>query len=256
MATHPLIACTRMYNATEAVVSTWQSFVQEVATRSGTPLTFERWPYPLDIEELWKRPDLGLTFICGRVFILYGQKHVPIAVPVRAESGMPVYNSKLLVRADSTFARLEDTFGSRLGWTVTHSHSGFLAVKKLLAPYQAKSASPLYENVGPLHTPANCLKALAQDAADIVPLDGWYYELLQRHAPEKLAGTRILIETDNYPMPFLAASPGTDPAVCERLAAAVQEVAALPAMRPALELLGLTGFARPNPTDYAVMGDL
>lgn len=254
MTASPLLACTRMYNVCESVTSCWAQLVQETERISGIPLRFEHFTFPQNIEELWMRQDLGLTLICGRSFALYGMQHIPLAAPVRLTTGTSTYHTKLLVRADSTYERLEDSFGSVLGWTVSHSHSGYMAVRKHLKPYQDQREQPLYTLLGPLHTPALCLKALADGSASVVPVDGYYYELLLRNAPEALAGTRILDMTAEYPIPFFAASPGVDPALGERLADAVQQAAALPALRPVLESLCISGFARPDAAVYLPLG--
>lgn len=247
-----LLACTRMYNATEAVAGLWMRFVQEVAALARVALVFERYAFPLDIEALWKRPDLGLAFICGRAFALYGQRHVPLAVPVNSLSGAPLYHTKLLVRAESPFVRLEDSFGSRLGWTVEHSQSGYHAVREVLAPHRRQDGRLLHTPVGPLHTPANCLRALGEGAADIVPVDSYYYDLLARNAPEKLAGTRVLSVTADRPMPFLAASPGVDPHACNSVRQAVREVSSIQEMKPVLDLLCIEDFTDVDTQQYSI----
>jgi len=207
--------------------------------------------------DVWDMPDLGCAFICGRPFALGGMRHKPIAVPVRggADGNGPRYHSKLLVREDSNFYRLEDTFGGRLGLTIPHSLSGFWAVKRHLAPFKAISGSPLYkEEVGELHTPLNCLKALRENRIDVGPVDGYYYTLLARHNPQELASTRVVAQTVDYPMPFLAASPQVDDAICVRIRHGLFAAAALPEMQPVLEGLGLTGFAVPDLAEYAMLG--
>ncbi len=249
-----LIACTRMYNATERVTEAWACIARATAELAGVALRFETFPYPADILDVWRRPDLGLVMICGRIFMLEGQRHIPLAAPCRSFGGKPQYHTKLLVRKDSPFRTFEDSFGARLGWTVEHSHSGYLAVERFLAPYQGKVPTPLYPvRVGPLHTPANCLNALAENTADIVPLDGYYHELLEKNAPEKLAATRVLAITGEYPMPFFAASAKTPSDVCGRLSAALLELGNRESLRPALGTLCLDGFCRPDFAAYSVL---
>ena len=250
------IACTRMYNAAGAVTTAWQRLVKETALVSGVPLRFDHFSFPKDIMHLWDRPDLGCAFICGRPFALGGFKHKPVAVPLRASTGgTPCYATKLLVRADSPFHCLEDTFGLRLGLTTPHSLSGFFAVREHLAPYQSGSKYPLYaEEITNLHTPANCLKALAENRVAVAPLDGYYHELLERHTPGMLAHTRVIAETRQYPMPLLVASPQTDGRVCEALREGLFTAARRPGMQPVMETLGLTGFGIPDVAAYGSLG--
>lgn len=250
-------ACTRMYNACERVVEFWDAFVNAVSDLSGVQLKIERHPFPQDIQSLWARPDLGLAFICGRAFALEGMRHKAIAVPLRKGGAdgnpAPLYSTHMLVREDAPFQGCEDILSARIGWTVSHSHSGYLAVKDLLAPLAKNTGSLFSQETGPLHTPMNCIKALRENIADAVPMDSFYYDLLLNNAPETLAGTRILATTREYPMPLLAAAPTMDDAVCRALLRGLQEAARLPEMAPVLKALCITGFAEPDIEKYAAL---
>lgn len=251
------VANTRMYDVCPAVAARWRTLMDAVAQRAGVALRHEAHKWPADIEDLWQRPDLGLTFICGRPFRLFGGRHKPVGVPVlrtppaaeaEAFSAGSLYATCFMVRASSPWTCLEDSFGSRLGWTVRHSHSGYNAVRRALLPHFR--GTPLYRAfVGPLHTPNRCLDALLHDEADVVPLDGYCHHLLARHVPERLAGTRVLAVTPPAPMPFLAASPETPDEVCHRLRMALLTIDDAPLLAD----LELCGFAEVAPKDYLLL---
>ncbi|MDR2056331.1 MAG: phosphate/phosphite/phosphonate ABC transporter substrate-binding protein [Desulfovibrio sp.] len=259
----PHIACTRMYNACPAVTAFWAALTVEISRVSGVPLRFETYPYPMPIEELWKRPDLGLVFICGRAFALGGMRHKALAVPVRvppagqsASAAASDYHTKILVREDSPFTEVQDIFGKRIGWTVKHSMSGYLALKLHLERCFGEDArSMLAKTSSPLQTPANCLKALKEKTVDAVPMDGYFYDLLSRNEPAELAHIRVVAVTREYPMPLLVASPQTDDTVCASLRAALRDAANLPRLAPVLNGLGLKGFSGPVSEDYAFMAE-
>lgn len=259
MARTRYIACTRMYNASPAVAALWDEVIRAAARLSGVPLEIVRHPFPADIEDLWQRPDLGLAFICGRAFMLEERKHHPIGVPLRTDAGYenaPLYHTVFLVRDENSCRTLEDTFGKRLGWTVPHSHSGFIAPLRHLQAHAAAGREGLYaELVGPLHTPAMCLAALREKRADVVPLDAYYHALLLRNNPKVLANTRVVAATRACPMPFLAASPELAPEVCDALRRGLMGAAGEPGMGEILEKLRITGFARPDIAAYAQLGD-
>lgn len=247
----PRIACTRMYNVCAEVTALWRELAELASGISDVPLHFSLHPFPEDIEDLWRRPDLGLAFICGRAFMLHGQKHIPIAVPLRLPEAAPLYHTRLLVREDSPLHSLENSLTSRFGWTVSHSHSGNAVVRKHLAAHMVAGREPLW--LGPLHTPSNCLEALLRGDIDVAPLDAYTWELLAVHAPRALEGTRVLSETRSYPMPFLAASPGTDPDICRRLREAMTGLQARREARHLLEGLRLAGFVVPVAAEYAIL---
>ena len=251
---HVYMANTRMYDACPAAAELWSQLTDGVSRRSGVPLKLLRHPWPADMEELWSRPDLGLVFICGKPFRNAGSRHKPIAVPVTVESGTR-YATHLLIREDRPWTRLEDSFGSRLGWTVAHSHSGYNALRFTLLPYALAGGSPrpLYrESVGPLDTPGRCLAALREGRADVVPLDGYFHALLKRHNPQALAGTRTLALSPLAPMPFLAAAPGIPDEVCAALSAALVDCTDSE-FQYLLSQLELSGFASVRADDYSLL---
>ena len=55
------------------------------------------------------------------------------AVARRATGGRPIYFTDIVVRADSPHARLEDTFGGVVGYTLADSMSGGVALRDHLA---------------------------------------------------------------------------------------------------------------------------
>lgn len=245
-----------MYNAAPPVTAAWRRLIEDTAILSGIPLSVVQHAFPNDIEALWKRPDLGVAFMCGRAFMLAEARHVPVAVPLRAgEMGGPNYHTQFFVREDSA-CRLEDTFGQRLGWTVHHSHSGYIAVREHLAPYAGiKGSLPYSEEVGPLHTPAMCIAALRENRADVVPLDAYYAELLLRNAPDALAGVRPVAATRSYPMPLLVGSPSLTLETADTLRRGLFEACAKTENRETLDALCIHGFAKPDTAAYAILID-
>lgn len=257
------IANARMYATSPVVSRLWNELFVQVARLSAVPLRPEPHAWPADIEELWARPDLGLAFICGKPFRNAGARHKAIAVPLPHNRPLPVqgvapnansfYCTYFLIRADSPWHTLSDSFGSRLGWTVAHSHSGYNAVRYALVPHSTEGM-PYPTTVGPLHTPNRCLEALLAHEADIVPMDSYCHALLALHSPERLAETRVLASSPAAPMPFFAASPETPDAVCHCLREALCRLTRSdPAIGPLLNSLALDGFAPVHTDAYQVL---
>lgn len=248
------LANTRMYDASPRVAELWGELTKNISRRSGVSLFRIAHPWPADMEALWACPDMGCVFLCGKPFRNAGSRHKPLAVPLTKERGT-FYVTRLLAREESGWTRLEDSFGTRLGWSVSHSHSGFNALRYTLLPYAvARGCTPLYsERVGPLDTPIRCLEALRQGRADVIPLDGYFFTLLARHRPESLSGLVTLAFSPAAPMPFLAAAPDTPDPVCAALRAALLRTADDPACRSLLEELALSGFAPVRAEDYALL---
>ena len=82
------------------------------------------------MEALWRRTDMGAVFMCGLPFSRAEPRPVLVAAPVPSPpefEGQARYWSDFVVRADSDFHTVEDTFGKRIAFTVPDSQSGCVA---------------------------------------------------------------------------------------------------------------------------------
>lgn len=243
-----------MYAVAPAAEAAWQGLIAHVAEEAGVALDYVAYPAPLPLEELWRRPDLGMVQMCGYPIALGLAEVVPIAAPVPSlpwANDRPVYRSDLIVRADSRFRRLEDTFGGRLGWTVAHSHSGFNALRHHLLPhFQARG--PLYAEVkGELVTARKILDSVLDGSIDVGPLDGYWHALIALYRPELTHGIRVLESTDLAPMPAFVAHPSMAEDDRDRLRAACAAAHLRPWFPPLGEKLLLARLSPMTLADYA-----
>lgn len=249
-----LVANARMYAVNRAAAEAWARLFALVAQRAGLPLSVVEHAAPAPLEALWARADLGLAFICGYPFALGGFSVQPVAAPVPASplaGGRPFYASDLIVRADGPIRTLEDSFGGRLGWTVTHSQSGFNALRHHLLGYR-RGGSRLYrESVGDLLTPRRVIEAVRDGRVDLGPLDSHVHDLLKRHEPQTAAALRVVATTAPTPMPLLVASANVPAGTVATLRQALLGFGGREPERAVLEALCLTGFATVTREDYA-----
>lgn len=250
------IANARMYAVAPEAEAAWQALIAQVAAEAEVPLDYESYPAPQPLEVLWRRPDLGAVQMCGYPIALGIARVEPIAAPIPALAwarGRAAYRSDLIVRADSPFRRLEDSFGHRVGWTVAHSHSGFNALRHHLLPHwRARGERPLFaESVGNLVTARAVLDAVLAGRIDIGPLDAYWHALIARHRPEIAAGIRVLESTELAPMPAFIAAPGLPGSAVARLRAAFAGAAARPWFPPLAEHLAIAGFRPVEMADFA-----
>ena len=245
-----------MYNVAPVVREAWDLVFAHAAEISGVPLDIVAHPAPAPLDELWARDDLGAAFMCGWPFAMAEPQPVPIAVPLPAPphcGGGPVYSTCLAVRRDSGFATIEDTFGGRVAWTAENSWSGFGALLHHLRRFRTPDRPTLYrEAVGPLFTPAAAIESVIEGRAELAPVDSFVWDLLARHAPERIAGLRIVDRTAPAPFPPIVASPGIAAGTARRLGAAFTGMAEEPAMRPVLDRLLLKGFAGVEAAAYDI----
>jgi len=255
----PLVASARMYAWAPSLGAAWRRLLSRVASRAGVDLAVmdERDPTPLD--ELWARPDMGCVFMCGYPWALRRDRPHLLAAPVPAPpryGGRAVYVTDFIVRADSAYARLEETFGKTIAYSTEHSHSGYNAPRYHLLGYLTPERRALYGSViGPLVRQRPVLDAVVDGRADVAAIDGYALDLLRRHAPEIADRVRVIDTTIPAPSAPLVASPDVPADKCEALTLALLAVHAVPDMRATLDELLLSRFARTEPKDFDVFLD-
>ena len=250
-----LIANARMYSVAPGAIVAWKKLFAWLDEASGVRLTYVEHLFPLLLNDLWARPDLAATFMCGWPWLRHGATHKIVAAPIPASvyaKGLPQYSTHFVVHRDSPFTKLEDTFGKRFAYTIADSHSGYNAPRHHLMRYRS-AGKPLFgEIIGPLTTPRRMLEAIAEGRTDVGPLDSFAYDLLSRHEPALAVQTRVIASTDLVPMPAIMASKEMDPKIVETLRATLLSFGNRADQSALRADLCISGFAPLDPTTYEV----
>ena len=252
-----MIACSRMYDVAPGAAAAWRTLLEWTARRAGVDMTVIDHPFPAPLEDLWERTDLGCAFMCGWPWAERARPPRLLAAPVPAApryGGRPVYFTDFVVRDDSPYRTLADTFGGRIAYTVETSHSGWNAARHHLLRYRTPARPTLYREVrGPYISGRRVAPAVLGGEVDVGPMDSYFLDLLRRHAPDVVAGLRVIESTAPAPIPPLVAAPDADADACGRVTAALLE--AHGELKPVLDELLLARFAAVSPDDYRVTRD-
>ena len=251
-----MIANARMYSVSAEAGAVWRELLSGILAQAGVPATVIDHPAPAPLEDLWNRPDLAAVFMCGLPFSRTKPQPVLIAAPIPSPpefQGAAGYWSDFVVGKDSPFQRVQDTFGSRIAFTVPGSQSGCAAALTYLMAVHTQA--PLFsEIIAPTITPLGALAAVVDGAAEIAPIDCYALRLLRKYRPDLTSAVRVVGQTLPTPIPPLVASAAS---ASEKELAALQS-AFLEAHRSAplkslMDDLLLLRFARPDPNSYAVL---
>jgi ABC-type phosphate/phosphonate transport system substrate-binding protein len=244
----------RMYSVTPEVEESWKALLGHVLAMADADFDYVPYPAPQPLEILWEREDLGCVFMCGYPIAFQLSRVVPIAAPIPSApwaQGKPLYRSDLIVRKDSPFQRIEDTFGHRIGWTVEHSHSGFNALRHHLLAYRTPEQPALYSEVhGNLVTAHGILDEVLAGEIDVGPLDAYWHDVIRAYRPDLTDGIRVIDSTDLAPVPSFVAAPGLAAETLVRLKAAFAAANHQPWFAPLGEALHLAGFAPVELADF------
>ena len=154
--------------------------------------------------------------MCGYPWAMRDERPHLLAAPVPSPAryqGRPIYFTDFVVRADSDYRTLEDTFGGRIAYSIEHSHSGYNAARFHLLGYRRPDRATFYSGVvGPLHRQLPVIDAVLDGRADVGPVDAYGLDLLRHHGAERAKRVRVVATTVEAPSAPLVASPGVDAA--------------------------------------------
>jgi ABC-type phosphate/phosphonate transport system substrate-binding protein len=243
-----MIANARMYSVSPEAAALWRRLLTAVIEHAGLDIRLLEHTEPAPINELWQRSDKAAVFMCGLPFSRANPRPELVAAPVPSPPdfhGLPQYWSDMVVRRESAFQTMEDTFGSRIALTVPDSQSGCLAALYYLMNRADKF--PLFQEViTPQVTPLGAMSAVVDGAADVAPIDSYAYCLLQKYRRDLTSQLRIIGRTARRPIPPLVASrPGF-----ETLQGAFLEAHRIAAISPLMADLLLERFVSPDPDSY------
>ena len=247
-----MIANARMYSVSPEAAGLWRRLLTAVIEHAGVDVVLLEHTEPKPIDELWRRPDMAAVFMCGLPFSRSSPQPQIVAAPVPSPPdfhGRPRYRSEMVVRKDSGFQTIEDTFGRRIALTVPDSQSGCLAALHYLMMTPGKF--PRYgEVIAPQVTPLGAASSVVERAADVAPVDSYAYGLLQKYRRDLTSQLRVIGRTARTPIPPLVASPGLGSADLEALQAAFLDAHGIASMAPLMQGLLLERFVRPDTEGY------
>ena len=198
-----MIANARMYAVSPEAAGLWRALLSALIERAGLDVQLLDHSEPAPIDELWQRSDKAAVFMCGLPFSRAEPRPILMGAPVPSPSefhGLAQYWSDFVVRRESAFQNVEDTFGGRIALTVPDSQSGCVAA---LRHFMTRADTfPLYKEViGPQVTPLGALRAVIDGAADVAPIDSYALRLLQSFRRDLTARIRVIGRTAATPIP-------------------------------------------------------
>lgn len=200
-----------MYTEPAAVNEAYVELARSVATRLG----FELETAPTDLASLWRHPQLLLAQTCGYPWITQLRDEVQlVAAPRYAFQGCdgPRHCSFILVPEASTAISLEDLRDTRVAINGPDSNSGMNLLRDAVAPLAVQGR--FFREVIRSGSHANSMKLLQLGQADVAAVDAVTYGYLQRDAPDRLAGLRVLQRSRQSPaLPLVCAATHTNDTV-------------------------------------------
>ncbi len=190
--------------------------------------------------EAWLDPRLVLAQTCGFPFVKHLKGRVRlVATPVYEAPGCSGADmcSFIITRERGAPKGLAACRGLRAAINETGSNSGYNLLRAAIAPHAGGRAffTDILETGGHLAS----IEAVRSGEADLAAIDCITYDLLRRHAPERIEGLVILTETPRGPnLPFITRLSASDHEIAS-LRAALKAAIDAPELADARAILGL-----------------
>jgi ABC-type phosphate/phosphonate transport system substrate-binding protein len=203
-----MIAGLPMYDPPELqpVVDAWWSGLARAFRAEGIRDVPERLDRTSSAEALWGAPNLLFAQSCGfPLLTAFAGRLRYLATPRHAAPGCDgdLYCSWIDVPADSAARTLEDLRGARCSINGRLSHSGYNALRALVAPLARDGR--FFGSVGVSGGHRASLVELAAGATDVAAIDCVTYALLGSCRPQLVSATRIIGRTASAPgLPYVA----------------------------------------------------
>ena len=245
-----------MYDPPElhATVDAWWCGLARAFRAEGVPDVPERLGRSLSLDALWGAPDLLLTQTCGYpLFGSWAGRLQYVATPRHAAPGCEgaTYCSWIVVAVDSPARRLEDLRGGRCSISARNSHSGYNALRALVAPLA--TAGRFFGSVSVSGGHAESLTQLGRGEVDVAAIDCVTHALLSRWRPQAITATRIIGRTANAPGLPYAMRIDAEPELVRRVRAGLFRAFAEPSLRPLRDALLIDGLEVLSPAAYDCM---
>jgi ABC-type phosphate/phosphonate transport system substrate-binding protein len=254
-----LVANARMYAVNATVDALWRRLLAWIATRAGMPLEVIDHRPPASLGDLWRRSDLGAVTMCGYPLATWpgDSQPVPIAAPspsLEPFAGGAVYWTDIVVRSESGFEHVDDLAGTRFGWTVVDSQSGYQAPRHHFASRAIARGGCFFGSAdGPLVTPRRVVESVIEGSIDAGPLDAYWHALLRLHEPDTAARLRVIGRTEETPIPCFVAAAAVPPPVREGLVEAFIESGRAAELRAVYAGLALARFEPVDVGSYDIL---
>lgn len=206
--------------------------------------------------DAWLDPRLLLAQTCGFPFVkrLRGRVRL-VATPVYEAPGCegPSMCSVIVVREENSPPSLAACAGLAVAINETGSNSGYNLLRAAVAPHAG--GKPFFSSVVETGGHLVSMAAVSAGKADLAAIDCITYDLLRRHAPERLAGLSILERTPSGPnLPFITRLTASDEELAT-LRSALKAAVAAPELAEARAILGLTDVVMLDESAYDVLLD-
>lgn len=212
----PLRAAVAAMISPKETFDLYRQLMEYLSRRMDKDLEFVQRKTYAEINELLRRGDIDLAFICSGPYATARETFgfQPLAVPLI--HGSHFYQSFLIINKDSPFKRLEDLKGRTFAFTDPNSNTGKLVPAYWLAELNERPETFFRQTIY-TYSHDNSIMAVSRGLVDGAAVDGLIWEYYQERQPSFTARVKVIRKSEPYGMPPLVASARLAPRDRQRL---------------------------------------
>ena len=169
-----------------------------------------------EIDELLRRGEIDLAFICSGPYVVGKEKFGFESLAVPEVHGSHFYRSYLIVNKDSPYHHLEELRGHTFAFTDPDSNTGKLVPTYWLGEMHERPET-FFSRIVYTYSHDNSIMAVAKNLVDGATVDSLIWEFYQEKNPTFTSKTRVIKKSEPYGNPPLVASKNLPPESKERL---------------------------------------
>ena len=183
----------------------YRQLLAYLGRKLDTDLEFVQRKTYAEIDELLKKGEIDLAFICSGPYVADRNKFGFEALAVPEIHGSHFYRSYLIVNKESPIHRLEELKGHTFAFTDPDSNTGRLLPTYWLGEMHERPET-FFSRIVYTYSHDNSIMAVARNLVDGATVDGLIWEFYQQKNPTFTSKTRIIKKSEPYGIPPLVAS--------------------------------------------------
>jgi len=233
----------------QGTVASYQPLLEYLSQRLGRPIQLVQRRTYAEVNELIRRHEVDLAFICTRAYVLGRRDFGLELLAIPQVQGETVYYSQLIVRADLPASALADLRNTVFAFTDPLSTTGYLYPNVLLYRL-GKTPASFFRRTFFTYSHDKAIYAVAEGIADAAAVDSLVLDFALDRDPLLRERLRIIHTSPPFGMPPVVVGPDVRPqtkALLRELLLGMQDD---PQGQLALEALGIERFVPGRDTDY------
>ncbi len=202
----------------QETINVYQEILYYVGEKLDRPVDIVQRKTYKEMDDLLEKRNIDIAFVCSGPYV---EEHDKFGVEILAAPqayGKCVYNSYIIVNANSLIKNFDELKGRSFAFTDNESHTGYtIPVYMLLKMGQTPESFFSKSIYSGNHEES--IKLVAEKNIDGASVHNLIWEYLNKANPKLTSQTKIIAKSDPYCMPPVVVNPAMDPDLKNQLRA-------------------------------------